>query len=875
MLSKKKYQIIALLALMSCLSLYAAVQNPPREIYPIAQKAVYQEQKASLQNVIFNLSPQVADKFNFAGSDFNDFIKSSYGGNGISSKNVTEKYLEFIVTTINELSESLKDKVLNSEYSFSDVPKDNRAKQAFIIRSFLKDKKIYVIGQTPQASYYGLMALAQLVRLENNKYTIRGVDLVDWPVFEGRMDVGMSAGRLPKPKEAELMMTIRQAAMLRRTHGFYGKENYHAADALARGYRLGSGYWGVPRPKKIDPNLNEMNWSDPRIVEGLVAYARENAKGLPSLYDWHDINDDGWWWKYLKNWQGRDAIDKKNYPDDQTPARADIARFNKMYEAIRHENKDIDIMLTLPCYYDKPWDDTVKDIDLFREYLTTLGAGIPDDIIFILEHQGPKECAAYRKYMRQPVCNYIYVESTSAGGTWETGFIRAKENAGSCDIFCYCEGPGEGDFVTLCSAQYMWNSNLPTDTQWINENIVPRAAFLGYGPAWREMAEYFMMNLNVHSAANCRDAKKLRTMLKDFNHAKMLLNTAEQKIGNLKPEVKWTISTNKARVEKLISEAQQNLEISLREIDLKNAKFEADSILNENTKPSNVIKDGAMWQSAETDFPHWLEIALDKIYELTGFSLDCPSEMGYRFEDVDVQAWMGNQWVTITQGAKTKDGFLVTAMNAEFTNVKTNKIKFIFKKIHVWSTFQDNEPKDARVVSVRLYGSAADSNSVAAINLPTDMFSLDGTWLFKLDPDGKGKSKKWFEPSITVSDWHHIQVPAYWEQSEIENASSYDGAAWYRYEFNAPKEWFKNEVALIFEGIDDQADGIWLNGNFIGDIEKSKFDEPVRFIVTGKVNFDKPNLLVIKVSDVGDNGGIYKSVWLNRAHGPGRVGAGD
>ena len=82
--------------------------------------------------------------------------------------------------------------------------------------------------------------------------------------------------------------------------------------------------------------------------------------------------------------------------------------------------------------------------------------------------------------------------------------------------------------------------------------------------------------------------------------------------------------------------------------------------------------------------------------------------------------------------------------------------------------------------------------------------SLDGTWQFRLDPDGAGKDAKWFSADVPFND--AIQVPGAWqaqgygtETDKLRHA--YDGKAWYRREVAIPREWGSKRLFLCIGGV--------------------------------------------------------------------------
>ena len=69
-----------------------------------------------------------------------------------------------------------------------------------------------------------------------------------------------------------------------------------------------------------------------------------------------------------------------------------------------------------------------------------------------------------------------------------------------------------------------------------------------------------------------------------------------------------------------------------------------------------------------------------------------------------------------------------------------------------------------------LAGSASEAApaSASARYSGDDSVSLNGLWLFRLDPDGKGEAGGWSLPDAQAAGWREVRVPHTW-QVEPEN----------------------------------------------------------------------------------------------------------
>src|ERR1035441_9672065 len=76
-----------------------------------------------------------------------------------------------------------------------------------------------------------------------------------------------------------------------------------------------------------------------------------------------------------------------------------------------------------------------------------------------------------------------------------------------------------------------------------------------------------------------------------------------------------------------------------------------------------------------------------------------------------------------------------------------------------------------------LAGSAAEAApaSTPAWISDRESLSLNGLWLFRLDPDGKGEPGGWALPDAPAAGWREVRVPHTW-QGEPEN-TEYRGPA--------------------------------------------------------------------------------------------------
>lgn len=135
---------------------------------------------------------------------------------------------------------------------------------------------------------------------------------------------------------------------------------------------------------------------------------------------------------------------------------------------------------------------------------------------------------------------------------------------------------------------------------------------------------------------------------------------------------------------------------------------------------------------------------------------------------------------------------------------------------------------------------------------------LDGTWRLKTGDDAA-----WASPEFDDSPWPVSAVAVRWEDDILPN---YDGMAWYRVSFEISdaelKRWEGKPLAVALGAVDD-ADETYLNGAQIGRMGAFPPKEQTAYNVARIYTFDravlKPrNVLAIRVSDWGGNGGLWR-----------------
>jgi len=115
-----------------------------------------------------------------------------------------------------------------------------------------------------------------------------------------------------------------------------------------------------------------------------------------------------------------------------------------------------------------------------------------------------------------------------------------------------------------------------------------------------------------------------------------------------------------------------------------------------------------------------------------------------------------------------------------------------------------------------------------------------------------GIVNKWYLPGTDISDWKEIKMPQPWEMGGYPGL---DGVVWLRKEFELTKDEAAKTTKISLGPIDD-CDETYINGKLVGKTEY-QFNKPrIYKVEPGVLNAGK-NILIIKVTDAGGNGGLF------------------
>jgi sialate O-acetylesterase len=115
---------------------------------------------------------------------------------------------------------------------------------------------------------------------------------------------------------------------------------------------------------------------------------------------------------------------------------------------------------------------------------------------------------------------------------------------------------------------------------------------------------------------------------------------------------------------------------------------------------------------------------------------------------------------------------------------------------------------------------------------------------------GLSSSKKWYDPSLTTTNWKTINIPGYWEDQGLKELN---GIVWYRKEIEIPAS-MTGKPARAFLGRIVDADEFYINGTRVGN---TTYMYPQRrYHIPGNVLKPGKNILVIRVTNNNGKGGF-------------------
>ncbi len=146
--------------------------------------------------------------------------------------------------------------------------------------------------------------------------------------------------------------------------------------------------------------------------------------------------------------------------------------------------------------------------------------------------------------------------------------------------------------------------------------------------------------------------------------------------------------------------------------------------------------------------------------------------------------------------------------------------------------------------------SCQQNNSPETIDISKD-------WRFFPDKNNIGVSEKWYTVDFDDSKWDSIDAGLRWEDQGYPDL---DSLAWYRKIVEIPTTWKGKDVWVKFGAVNDAYE-LFVNGKSIssfGEANISFAGKPSFTKLTDKIKYGKPNLIVVKVNDWGNSGGVWR-----------------
>lgn len=143
---------------------------------------------------------------------------------------------------------------------------------------------------------------------------------------------------------------------------------------------------------------------------------------------------------------------------------------------------------------------------------------------------------------------------------------------------------------------------------------------------------------------------------------------------------------------------------------------------------------------------------------------------------------------------------------------------------------------------------------------------LDKRYPFQTDPDNQGEREGWFQNKFSDFQWPKLRLTEFWEDQGFGEPApdGYDGHAWYRIPLGAiPAKYEGYRITLHFGAVDESC-WVWVNGKKVGEVlydakkDPNGWITPRSFDITDAVNFNKPNLIAVRVLDTSGKGGLWK-----------------
>lgn len=125
--------------------------------------------------------------------------------------------------------------------------------------------------------------------------------------------------------------------------------------------------------------------------------------------------------------------------------------------------------------------------------------------------------------------------------------------------------------------------------------------------------------------------------------------------------------------------------------------------------------------------------------------------------------------------------------------------------------------------------------------------------IFKKDRGFSDGKPTWALPEFDDRDWPRMALPQAWETAGLPD---YNGAVWFRFDIDMPKE-FKVDEAVLHLGAIDDWDITWFNGVEVGRL--SIWNKPRDYRVAPELLLSGKNIIAIRVFDSYGYGGLWQA----------------
>lgn len=142
--------------------------------------------------------------------------------------------------------------------------------------------------------------------------------------------------------------------------------------------------------------------------------------------------------------------------------------------------------------------------------------------------------------------------------------------------------------------------------------------------------------------------------------------------------------------------------------------------------------------------------------------------------------------------------------------------------------------------------SAASGTTVPSCD--TEIISLCGEWLFRIDPDNVGVKENWHRTSVPGERWRAVTVPHTWQVEA--SLTEYRGIVWYWRSFDVPPRWQACAVRVEFEAVFHTAT-VWVNGRLVGEHARKGYTA-FTLDITNALQGGQANSVAVRVDNAFD-----------------------